>query len=375
MNKLNLLLSVAIVAVLTSCSNNDDKNDSPKPTLNVPTSYDSTGYGANTVAEAAVRTNLRSFVSEIQKGRSAANTLDATVLQSKFSNIKSLVPAAYASKVEGWIVDIAAASGKYYLPAATVTGEGGVYSTVSGAAYLFDETGIEPEQLVEKGLFSAMLYNYAIKLLNAELTTADVDRTVAIYGASPVFPNTNTASKTQFPDAFSALYAARRDKNDGNGFYTLNRDAFIKLKAAVAAGKDYEAERKEAIATIKANWEKSSAATVINYCKDGRTKIALNTDADNASALHSLSEAVGFTLGWKQVAQSDRIITDAQIDEVLALLNAEDGKTSTFYLFVTDGPNQIQKLQTVIEKLQSIYGFTAEQVNDFGSNWITVQSR
>ena len=63
--------------------------------------------------------------------------------------------------------------------------------------------------------------------------------------------------------------------------------------------------------------------------------------------------------------------TDAQIDELLALL-APDNKPS---LFVTDRVNKANNLQLAMNKLQSIYGFSAVEMEDFKKNWVAEQNR
>jgi hypothetical protein len=68
-------------------------------------------------------------------------------------------------------------------------------------------------------------------------------------------------------------------------------------------------------------------------------------------------------------------ITDTQIDEILELLNAPVSGNGKPALFITDRVNQIQKLQSIINKIQQIYGFTNVEIEDFKKNWIAEQNR
>lgn len=357
--------------LITSC-----KKD--KKPLEIPTSYDASAYQTNTTKQYAVRGRLDTFINEAKKGRTAGVVVDAAVLNQLYTtgnpSLQSLTTAYYDGRLSGtngWIQELTNASGGAYTPG-TPTGQGGVF-----AGYLFDENGLEPEQLLEKGLFGAALYHHAITLMQGDITAATVDQLVAIFGAHPDFPNTPTAGKATNPDKFVANYAARRDKNDGQGLYTQTKNAFIKLQAAVNAGADYHAERDEALATLRLNWEKANFATVVNYCHSVISRMSGTnpTDSDKANALHAYGECVGFVHGWRTLPQTYRSITDAEIDEILILLNAPYNGVPTSYTFATDPVNQLSKLTQVIQKIKTKYGFSDQEIEDFKQNWVAVQGR
>ncbi len=357
--------------LITSC-----KKD--KKPLEIPTTYDASAYQVNTTNQYAVRGQLDAFITEAKKGRTAGVVVDAAVLNQLYTtgtpSLKSLTTAYYDGRLggtNGWIQELSSASGGAYTPG-TPTGQGGVF-----AGYLFDENGLEPEQLLEKGLFGAALYHHAITLMQGDITAATVDQLVAIFGAHPDFPNTPTAGKATNPDKFVANYAARRDKNDGQGLYAQTKNAFIKLQAAINAGADYHAERDEALATLRLNWEKINFATVVNYCHSVISRMSGTnpTDSDKANALHAYGECVGFVHGWRTLPQAYRSITDAEIDEILVLLNAPYNSVPTSYTFATDPVNQLSKLTQVIQKIKTKYGFSDQEIEDFKQNWVAVQGR
>jgi hypothetical protein len=272
----------------------------------------------------------------------------------------------------GIMNQLALSSGGTYVPGPPI-GQGGTFG-----GYLFDENGLELEQLLEKGNFGAILYHHALSLRNEPLTPATSDKLVAIFGATPSFSNSGSNNvPASVRDRAMANYAARRDKNDGNGFYTRMKSAFIKLQAALKAGSAYKKERDEALNTIFDIWEKVNAATVINYCHSVITTMSATstTEAQRASALHACSEAVGFLHGWRQLPANGRRITDAQIDALLEKLNAPYNGTPNTYLFVTEPAIQLPKLQQVIAQLKTIYSFTDAEINDFRNNWVNVQGR
>jgi hypothetical protein len=168
---------------------------------------------------------------------------------------------------------------------------------------------------------------------------------------------------------------ARRDKNDGNGLYSNTRFNFIKLQAALKAGEAYQTEKNEAIAAIISNMEKANFATVVNYCHTSIANLSQTTltDAQKAATLHAIGECIGFSMGYKGLVNNK--ITNAQIDEILELLNAPVSGNGKPALFITDRVNQILKLQTIITKIQQIYNFSNVEIEDFKKNWIAEQNR
>jgi hypothetical protein len=371
-------LLAAMVISFTACENDDDKDNTNNPTNNslvVPTHYDSTNYSINVSGQTNIRTNIDAMVTEVKKGRVVGGNVSASTLNTQFTSgvpsITSITSAFYSPLLvgnNGWFQKAEDASGNIYHPDSS--------STIGGAfgGYLFDEKGFEPEQMIEKGLFGAALANEAMKLITSNPTLENVDKALYLIGATPHFKSSsNTTLHGASADKYLAVYVARRDKNDGNGFYSQMKYNFIKLQAAIKGGSQYNADRDASIATLKLLFEQANFATVINYCHTSIANLSLTTltDAQKAATLHAIAECHGFAYGWKTL--NDKRISDTQIDEILALLNATgNAKPSDF---ITDRINQIAKLQTVITKIQGIYGFSNTQIEDFKKNWITEQNR
>ena len=174
-----------------------------------------------------------------------------------------------------------------------------------------------------------------------------------------------------------ANYAARRDKNNGQGYYSQLKKAFISLKTAVKAGSAYNKERDAAVATIKSTWEKVNAATVVNYLHSITATMSATapTDAQKAAALHAHGECAGFLLGWYQLPAADKKITDADIEFLLNLLHTPVAGAQKPYLFITDPVNNLSRLTQAIQKIKTIYGFTDTEIEDFKKNWVAEQGR
>jgi hypothetical protein len=367
------LFLLALGLFFTAC--NPDEKKAP---LVLPDTYTAPNFTQNTTQQAAIRTQMEALVTEIKKGRTPGTVLDGAVLTSLFQtgnpSIKSITTPYYIGRLENtgnWLDELTKASGNAYT-VGTPVGQGG---TLGG--YLFDENGLELEQMIEKGLFGAAMYHHATTLMQGTITLETVDQLVSIFGAHPDFPNTPTAAKAANPDKFMANYAARRDKNDGAGLYTQLKKAFIQLQAAVKAGDDYNTERDEALVLIRQTWEKVNAGTVVNYCHSVIATLSATSlsDSDKGKALHAYGECVGFLHGWRTIPQGYKIMSDAEIDELLILLNAPYNGTPTSYLFVTDAFNELPKLTQVIDKIKVKYGFTTQEIEDFKKNWVVEQGR
>jgi hypothetical protein len=368
---LAIAFSIVSLFVFTACSSDDDA-------LVIPSEYDGSNFTNNASTELQVLTRLKALRDEAYKGRNSDNIVSAEALNTLYTSgnpsLQSLNTTFYNARIEGdngFLNQLALASAKSWTLGDTDS-EGGTYG-----GYLFDENGVELEQLIEKGMFAAALYNHAMNVLADDLNGATTDKLVAIFGAHPDFANSTNADKHSNPDRYAASYAARRDKNDGTGFYTEIKRNLIKLQAAIKAGDDFQREREDAMREFRQNWEKSNAATVVNYLNDVISKLSkTNPEAgDIGPALHSLSESIGFILGWKTIRAEHKIITESQIDQVLGYFNYPVDGTPTPYLFGTDRENQLTKLQQALTTIQNVYGFSNQQMEDFKSNWVSIQNR
>lgn len=372
----HLAAFVFVSFLLFSC---DDNGEDLRPDLQIPTTYDGANFTSATTVQRAVLGQLSALTTEMQKGR-RGEKLTKETLENLFKvgspSVEAVSTTYYTGLINGtgaWLDEMSKASGGSVYTPGTPQGNGG---TLGG--YLFDENGLELEQMVEKGLFGAALYNHATTLFSADMTAQEVDQVLAVYGATPAFSNSssnNVASDVR--DRFMANYAARRDKNDGNGLYSQIKAGFLKLQAAAKAGQEYQAEKTDAINEIKLAWEKANAATIINYCHGTINKLSsTNPSSDDiGSGLHSYGEAVGFLHGWRTIPQEHKRITDAQIDAILILLNAPHNGVPTSYKFVTDPVNELPKLTQIIAQLKSIYQFSDQEIEDFKKNWVSEQGR
>jgi len=367
-NLLFLVLLGGLTLLLTACGNDDDDNN---PTLNVPENYDGSNFESNAAVELQKLSELSALSSTMKAGRTEGTQVAESEMISTFSPLEAITTSYFTGRIKGWFPVLAAASGNTFDYTTAPNNDGGVLG-----GYLFSPEGLEPEQLVEKGLFGAALYNHALTVKNAaNFSAADVDKLVAIYGAKPTFANTDKTGEDK--DIFAAKYTARRDKNDGEGLYRKAQAALIRAQAAAKAGESFTSERENAVNDFLMYWEKSNAATVINYLHSTTSKLSQTevSPEDVGSALHAYSEAVGFLHGWRMLPAGERIITDTEIDEILTLMLAPQNATATSYLLAQAPFETLPQLTEAIEKLQVIYGFSEQDIEDFRKNWVNEQGR
>jgi len=375
--KEKIFIVLIAVLVVSSCKKDKEIVDSKTP-LEIPTNYTSTNFIANATQELNVAAQLGSLTSYMKKAqdvgyKSIKDSLVYFFSGSATPSLKDVTGTYYINLIKSnWFDEIVASSQNTYDPlnAPTATA-GGVYVN-----RLLNAKAKENIQEIEKGLYTAALYNHFVSMSTGTITSSTIDKMLAIIGGNPSFPNSYTGNVAS-PDEYVLKYVSRRDKNDGSGFYSNIKNGFLKLKAAVAAGDNYIVEQNEAVNTIRLNIEKGMAATTINYCYAALAKLSATspTDAEKASAMHDLGEAVGFVHGLKAVPTNARMITNAQVDEVLDLLLAPSTDKGRMFMFITMPSVHLPQLSDVQTKLKAVYNFSATEMEDFKNNWVSIQGR
>jgi hypothetical protein len=338
-----------------------------------PSTYDSPTFETNAATELGLRKNFDDFLApmlnvEATLAADAGSPTPITKAQllvpwtAGNPSVKSATTPYFQAKVDAWLsaYETAVTGGAYTPDVADGGGKGGIYGDS-----VFDPTGIDLRQAIEKGSYGATFYSQAAALIAAgSLTVGSIDRLVAGFGAHPSFPNDPNASQNK--DVNAAALAARRDSKQASnpGPYQRIRSALIKAKAAVTGG---PACADVVVATLKiflSEWEKSNYATVIFDLNDVIVRLG-QTPLDGPSALHSFGEAVGLISGFKQLPQTSRIITDAQIDGLLQKVSAPDGAPSQAYNLVQHPVSSVASLQQAIALVQGIYQFSDADVEAF----------
>ena len=360
MNKIKLIpfLFIGLSISISSCG--DD--DSTTPALEIPSAYISANYDTNVADESTVISELSTMTTAANDAESNAQSETVSAIAYP-STLSSVTLPSYRALVTNWLVELVSAANDDdgFQNPGTGSPADGEEGGLLGSR-LLDENGLELEQMVQKGSFGAALYNHALSVINTgDLTDAGtIDKLVEIHGTDASFNADETTA--------AATYSRRRSNQttQTGAFYDI-RLALITAKAAIEGGSSFDGQRDEALEDYLLAWEKSNFATVIYYCN--ATKVQLQAAGEDVDALgnamHAYAEGVGFAHGFKGV--SNKLITDAQIDSILELLLAPEGETPESYKFLNDA-TLLNDLDTIIDNIQNIYGFTDEEVSSFFEN-------
>lgn len=225
---------------------------------------------------------------------------------------------------------------------------------------LYDENGVEPAQMIAKGLMGALLYYQATTVYlgddkmsvdNTEVTPGKGtamqhhwDEAFGYFGAPTDYLTNNDAAATDDPTTktwYWAHYANGRAQVVDVREAIFN--AFIEGRAAIDRN-DLEA-RDEAIQTIRTNWEKLIAANVVHYANSSIQDIDNN---NTGNLYHHWSEAKAFLNTF--IYNIDRTVSNAQLAEMNRLLGDSPAATN---------PEELREnLQEMNLILQEAFGFS-----------------
>lgn len=342
-----------------------------QPVVCTADSYPAEGFTTNAADALALRTALKNLNDPMKAAEtSIANRATAAQLETLWTagtpSLKSIAAPAHQSLVSEIFTKFELASGSAWTPVDPPAGPGGIYGS-----WIFTSGGVDLRQAMEKGLFGGGHYAEAARRMTATATPADVDVMLALFGANPSFPMDDKAMID--PDVHTAVYAKRRTNVAAAtpGPYLAIKSAFISARAAVTGGTTCAPEREAAFASIREQWERTLLGTVVYYLTSSATTLqkATLTDAEKASALHGIGECVGFLRGLRALPSAQRIITDAQLDQVLTTLNVATLDGAQAQRFVTDSASSVDQLTQAITQIQAARQFSAEEINAFKTNY------
>ncbi len=391
-----LILSVSL---FTSCSS-DDSATNPV-TYDVPATYTFDRNGATTI-DFSGQTARLAMLSELGNKFTTAATdgsaLNAMELQNMFSNTNNAFASAALNSSGKNIKSKTADSNDYFtlfLGGGSTVEKVGVQAFfesqfVSGAAAsqgnaaaagvagsyldgskvrLFAANGLEPQQILLKGLMGAMMMD---QISNQYLSVNTLDN------ASTRIENTNkvleqnanfTTMEHYWDEAYGYVYGADvassnslkywssyiEQVNADADFNTISADinlAFRKGRAAIV-NNDYLVRDQQA-AIIQKNLALVAAVRGVFYMQEGKAKLVQD---NGAKAFHALSEGYGFIMSLRYTRQpgTDKpYFSKDEVDTMLASL--------------TSGPNGLWDIDNLSPKLDAIsaqiasrFGFSVEQ--------------
>lgn len=368
-----LLLPLAFVAVLSSCS----KNDPDEPKLNVPSTYEFSRNNQSSVdfsGQVQRQNMLKEIANYISDKVNNGQVLDATKLINMYENTNSpftdaTLNAATSKKLSdktsasaahvahqgetiNWFKSIlqgAAAASQNLLPASE--GSAGVISTISATPkhYLVDEKGVEYTQLFQKALMGACFMDQAVNnyLSDAKLKNNDNVESGKNY---TTMEHSWDEAYGYFTKTSDYKLEGTQDRGFWGGYFfglesssqlaSKTYEAFRTGRAAIVAKNYTERDKQRAI--IKENFEQACLIKALHYLGDSKKQF----DSNNiASAFHELSEGLGFIYSL-QYAPSGKV-TAAKAQQWHSTLTGGDG-------FWSD--DITTKIITVKTELANLYG-------------------
>ena len=366
----NVLLAALPVLMLTfaSCSDNDDQPQGEQITVvpyTVPTTYSFSRNTATSVGFEDQNTRLKMLTeigSYINTGLTApvtaaklndmyANTnaqfttvtapasinlKDKTATSIVYFNGGNAESTTVQSVFQNTFNDAVAGSQPGAVAAAGVAG---VYTPSTGSKRLFGANGLEPGQVVQKGMMGAhmmdqVLNNFlSLTVLDAGNNRLDNANKVLVAGknytemehawdqAYGYIYGLDTPTTFKFWSSYINQVSAQTNTPGTDGpFVALKAtilNAFIKGRAAIT-GNDY-AVRDQQIAIIKANLSKIPAIRGVYYLQDGKDNLV-----NGAASFHALSEAYGFVMSLRYTtnpATNQPYFTKTEVDVMLGKLS------------------------------------------------------
>lgn len=369
-----LLFATAFSTAITSCNTDDDN---PTPTYTVPDTYSFERDGQSTVSYAGQTERLQqlTLMGTYMKSVNVigAAPLSAQTLRDMFANTnapfagqtftrdlksKTFAPdTTFFLEMMDQLAEISqftnqqAANG---VPGVLTTGNS---SSTSG--YIVNANGLEPIQVIEKGLMGACLFYQTMEVYlstdrmgttgNTDMDGSNnytpmehyFDEAFGYFGAPIDFPSASTSDQ----GVFWAKYALAR--NGDAAYSSIANDLmfnFRKGRAAIVA-KEY-ADRDEAIQAIMQKWGVVAGATTVDYLRKSLSTTGIALYKRN----HQLSEAIGFMIAMKYHFQGGNAkfapaYDYTKIQEALTIMGVE-----TNLYTVTDAD-----INTMISKIQAAF--------------------
>ena len=391
--------ALAISLTFASCS--DDTASITTPTYEIPASYNFMRSGSSSVQYDGQTSRLQMLNEMGGKFTTAATDgtlLDATQLSNMFSNTNSAFSTAELNNSGKNIKNKTAASSDYFSlflgGGSTVektavqamfenqfligaeASQGNAASAGVAGSYLdgskmrlFAANGLEPQQILLKGMMGAMMMD---QISNHYLSTLKLD------GGSNVIENTNKVLSTDgnfttmehyWDEAYGYIYGADETATNSRKFWssyieqvtadadfnTTSNDinvAFRKGRAAIVAN-DYTS-RNQQISVIQNKLALVAAVRAVYYLQEGKGKLV---EDNGAKAFHALSEGYGFIMSLRYTRQPGTDNPYFSKDEV-----------NTMLATLVSGENGLWDIDTLSPKLDAIsiqiatkFGFTVAQ--------------
>ncbi len=393
------LSAFSLSLILASCS--DDTDNPSAINYEIPSSYTFSRNGMTTVeydGQTARLQMLDEMGGKFTTAASDATLLDAVELSNMYSNTNSPFSSAELNSSGKNTKSKTAASSDYFssflgggssiekvavqamfenqFQIGAEASQGNAASAGVAGSYLdgskmrlFAANGLEPQQILLKGMMGAMMMD---QVSNHYLSTLKLD------GGSNVLENSNkvlsadgnfTTMEHYWDEGYGYVYGADNATTNSKKFWSsyieqVNADAdfntvsndvnlaFRKGRAAIVAN-DYNTRNQE-IKVIQEKLALVAAVRAVYYLQEGKAKLV---EDNGAKAFHALSEGYGFIMSLRYTRKpgtDNPYFSKSEIDTMLAtLVSGENG------LWDIDALSP--KLDAISTQIAAKFGFTVAQ--------------
>jgi Domain of unknown function (DUF4856) len=371
-----IILSLVLTILSYSCKKSNQSTVNTN--YPVPTTYTFANVNYNTSLEVLAMADQ--VVAKINLANSSSNTvisaqqLDAMLnntggyfvdsalqLNSSGLTLASYIPAAELTNVLSYFDSV----GLYSESTTSASfGVAGVSpsSVTPTKLYLLSPNGVFYSKVTKKALMGMCAYQiadvYMADSINSTTDTTTLehywDEAFGLFGVPVNFP-TNTTGLRYFGSYSNQV-------NAGLGSNASIMNAFLKGRAAIA--NDDLTTMKAQAALLINTFDSLDAAAIVQEMHETNTNIEAG---DAVAAYGTLSESLGFVRNLAYNNSPTRVITNAQISQLLALYDSNNPNSPNLYNFV--GVNagltvaQIEaKTNAIAQLIGQIYGFTATEL-------------
>lgn len=376
------ITAISILLVVSSCK----KDNSPSiPNYTVPTTYNfaNVNYSGQLV--------LLAMADQIVAKINLANTIPGTAvsaqtLKDMFNNVNgnfndsALQLNASGLRLADYCSPLAKTDVLSYFDSvgtfsqSTVTAAPGVAGVAASSAspnkkYLLSPNGVFYSQVVKKTVMGGIC-NYMINVYLTDSIASSVNNTTVVSGSGTALEHHWDEAfgffgvPINFPTSTSGLrYLASYSNqvNAGLGSNSSIMNAFLKGRAAISA-KDLSTMQQQAGILIS-TLDSLDAAAIVQEMKETDANIEAG---DAVAAYGTMSETLGFIRNLRYIASAKRVITDAQIAQLQALIDATNPSKPNIYNFINASVStkaQIEaKTDAIRQFIGKVYGFTAAQL-------------
>jgi hypothetical protein len=372
-----LTLPLVLLLIISSCKKNNNNNP-VNTNYTVPTTYsfatfnDSNSQKILAMADQLVATiNLANAQPNVAISTQVLTGLfnntggyfndSALHLNSSGLSLASFFPAAAKTDLLNYLDSVGVFS------QSTTTASAGVAGVSPSSAspnkrYLLSPNGVFYSQVVKKALMGMCAYQisngYMADSINTTTDTTVLahywDAAFGLFGVPVNFPTVTTGLR------YFGSYS--NQVNAGLNSNTTIMNAFLAGRAAIP-NNDLTMMKAQASVLISA-FDSLDAAAIVQEMHETNTNVEAG---DAVAAYGTLSESLGFVRNLAYNTNPKRIITDAQIAQLLALYDSTNPNSPNLYNFI--GVNagltvaQIEaKTNAIAQFIGQIYGFTSSQL-------------